>query len=194
VIAGGAPLVAVTLSVLILGEQLRTPLVIGALLIVAGALALAAERARPESFRAIGLVYAILCTLFYATRDNVVRGLADGTDVAPQLAGATTILSGSALLLAFLVATRRRRLIADIRAAAPAFALPGVLWGASYAPLFEAFYRSPVSVVSPLVATECLFSVTFAVVLLRRSELVGRPLVVGALLVVAGGVLIGAFR
>ncbi|MGE5272419.1 MAG: EamA family transporter, partial [Verrucomicrobiota bacterium] len=83
---------------------------------------------------------------------------------------------------------------AGIRREGPHFVLPGVLWGASYAFLFEAFYRSPVTIVSPLVATESLFAVVLAVLLLRRTELVGRHLVVGAALVVAGGALIGAFR
>jgi drug/metabolite transporter (DMT)-like permease len=51
-----------------------------------------------------------------------------------------------------------------------------------------------VSVVSPLVATESLWGVTLSALLLRRHELVGPRLVAGAALVVAGGVLIGAFR
>jgi uncharacterized membrane protein len=51
-----------------------------------------------------------------------------------------------------------------------------------------------VSVISPLVATESLFGVVFAALVLRRSELVGRHVWLGALLIVAGGTLIGAFR
>jgi drug/metabolite transporter (DMT)-like permease len=194
VIAGAAPLVAVTIAVIALDEPVRVPLIGGAVLIVVGGLALIAERVRPESFRAIGLVFAFGCTVFFATRDNVVRWLASDTDVPPQLAAATTILTGATLILAYLVVARRGRLVADLRRSAVPFALPGLLWGASYASLFEAFYRARVSIVSPLVATESLFSVLLAVLLLRRTELVGRHLVLGALLVVAGGALIGAFR
>ena len=69
-----------------------------------------------------------------------------------------------------------------------------MLWGSSYAFLFEAFFRSRVSIVSPLVATESLFAVLLSVLFLRRTELVGRHLVVGVCLVVGGGALIGAFR
>ncbi len=194
VIAGAAPLVAVTIAVIALNEPLRAPLLAGAVLIVAGGLALVAERVRPDSFRPIGLVFSFGCTVFFATRDNIVRWLASDTHVAPQLAAAATILSGTALILVYLVVTRRARLFGDLRRAAAPFAVPGLLWGASYASLFEAFYRARVSVVSPLVATESLFSVLLAVLLLRRTELVGRHLVVGAVLVVAGGALIGAFR
>lgn len=194
VIAGAAPLVSVTIAVTALGEPLRAPLVVGAVLIVVGGLALVAERERPASFRAIGLAFSFACTLFFATRDNVVRWLASDTTVAPQLAAATTILAGTAVLLAYLAVDRRGRLLGELRRGALPYLLPGVLWGASYASLFEAFFRARVTVVSPLVATESLFSVLLARLLLRRSELVGRHLVVGALLVVAGGALIGAFR
>ncbi|HEV8098130.1 MAG TPA: EamA family transporter, partial [Gaiellaceae bacterium] len=113
---------------------------------------------------------------------------------APQLAASVTILSGTVLIFLVLLVTRRRRVFADIAREGPYFILPGLLWGASYAFLFEAFYRSRVSVVSPLVATESLFAVLLAVLLLRRTELVGRHLLLGAALVVAGGALIGAFR
>ena len=194
VIAGAAPLVAVTIAVIALDEPVRAPLIGGAVLIVVGGLALIAERVRPDSFRVIGLAFSFGCTLFFATRDNVVRWLASDTKVAPQLAAAATILSGASLLFVYLLATRRSRFWADLRPAVAPYLLPGLLWGASYASLFEAFFRARVSVVSPLVATESLFSVLLAVLLLRRTELVGRHLVLGAVLVVAGGALIGAFR
>jgi uncharacterized membrane protein len=194
VIAGAAPLVAVTIAIVALGEPAKLPLIAGAVLIVAGGLALIAERDRPESFRMIGLVYAFGCVVLFATRDNVVRHIASDSTAAPQLAASVTILSGTVLIFLVLLVTRRRRVFADIAREGPYFILPGLLWGASYAFLFEAFYRSRVSVVSPLVATESLFAVLLAVLLLRRTELVGRHLLLGAALVVAGGALIGAFR
>jgi len=194
VIAGAAPLVAVTIALIFLGEPLRAPLVVGAVLIVCGGLALVAERVRPDAFRMIGLVFSFACTILFATRDNIVRWLAKDSTVPPQLAAAVTIFAGAMLMLAYLVVRRGPRAFADIRREGPPYVLPGLLWGSSYAFLFEAFFRSRVSVVSPLVATESLFSVALAVLLLRRTELVGRHLVLGAMLVVAGGALIGAFR
>jgi drug/metabolite transporter (DMT)-like permease len=194
VIAGAAPLVAVTIAILVLGEPASAPLLVGAVVIVGGGLALVAERARPENFRAIGLVYTFGCTILFATRDNVVRHIASDSTVPPQLAAAATIFSGTVLVFLVLLVTRRGRVFAEIRREGPHFVLPGVLWGASYAFLFEAFYRSRVTIVSPLVATESLFAVLLAMLLLRRTELVGRHLMLGAALVVAGGALIGAFR
>ena len=60
--------------------------------------------------------------------------------------------------------------------------------------LFEAFYRGRVSVVSLIVATESLWGVTLSWLVLRKSEHVGPRLVLGAILVVTGGVLIGVYR
>ena len=194
VVVGAAPLVAVTIALTALGEPASAPLLIGAALIVLGGLALAGERDRPDQFRAVGLVLAFGSVVLFATRDNVVRHLAEDTTVDPQLAAATTILAGCAVMAAYLLATRGPRMAGDVRRVFAPFALPGVLWGLSYAALFEAFYRSRVTVVSPLVATEALFGVLFAAIVLGRSELIGRHVVAGAALIVAGGVLIGVFR
>jgi drug/metabolite transporter (DMT)-like permease len=194
VIAGAAPLIAVTIAVTALDEPATLPLLAGAVLVVAGGIALVAERDRPEHFRTIGLAYSFGCTVFFATRDNVVRHIAADSAVPPQLAASVTILSGTVLVFVVLLILRRRRVFADLAREGRHFVVPGVLWGASYAFLFEAFYRSRVSIVSPLVATESLFAVLLAVLLLRRTELVGRHLLLGAALVVGGGALIGAFR
>jgi drug/metabolite transporter (DMT)-like permease len=194
VIAGAGPLVAVTIAFAILDEPVEPALVAGAVLIVLGVFALAGERDRPEHLRFVGLVLALGSTVFFATRDNIVRWLSEDTAVDPQLAAAATIVSGSAVMAAYVVARRGKRTFGDVRRAFPPFALPGVLWGLSYAAIFEAFYRGRVSVVSPLVATEALFGVLLAAVIIGRSELIGRHVIVAAGLIVSGGALIGAFR
>ena len=78
----------------------------------------------------------------------------------------------------------------ELRAFAPA----GVMFGLSYVCLFEAYFHGPVTVVSPLVATECLWGVGLSALVLGASEGVGLRLALGAVLVVAGGVLIGVSR
>src|SRR5262245_55421870 len=47
VLVGVAPLVSVSIALIALGEPVRAPLVVGAVLIVLGGLALAGERVRP---------------------------------------------------------------------------------------------------------------------------------------------------
>lgn len=191
VVFGAAPLVSVTIALLLLGEPARVPLLAGAVLIVAGGVELARERNRPGHVRTIGLVYAFLVTVLFSARDNLLRWLLRGETVSPAVAAAAALLGGTLLLAAVLAPRIRSR--PRLRDTAP-FLGTGALFGLSYVSLFEAYYRGRVTVVSPLVATESFWGVGLSLLLLRRTELVGRRLVLGALLVVAGGALIGAFR
>jgi drug/metabolite transporter (DMT)-like permease len=194
VVVGMAPLVSVLIAIVLLHEPVEAALIVGAVLIVAGGAALAFERVRPEGFRMIGLVAAVVTTVLFASRDNLVRWLSGSTTTQPLVAAAATFIGGSLVMAAYILLTRRSGLGKPLAAATRAFLPAGICFGLSYICLFEAFYRGKVTVVSPLVATESLWGVLLAAVLLGRSELVGRRLVAGALLVVAGGVLIGAFR
>jgi drug/metabolite transporter (DMT)-like permease len=184
VIVGAAPLVTVALGLLVLDEPFELALLVGAALIVVGGTALVWERLRPESFRAVGIVWAIGCTVLFASRDTFVRWFSGETPVA-STAGAAATLFGGSLVLGLLA----RR--APWRRALP-FVPAGLCFGLSYVFLFEAYYRGRVTVVSPLVATEALWGVGLSALLIGRSELVGRRLVLGAVLIVAGGILIGA--
>jgi drug/metabolite transporter (DMT)-like permease len=185
VMVGAAPLVAVAIALIVLDEPLRLPLLIGAFGIVAGGVLLAAERDRPGHIRRLGLFYAAAAAVLFATRDNLARGL--HTHSTPGTAAAATLLAGT---VAAAVWTRRAPTGRELRLLAPA----GVLFGLSYVCLFEAYFRGRVSVVSPLVATESLWGVGLSALLIRKTEGVGRRLALGALLVVAGGALIGATR
>ena len=185
VAAGAAPLVAVAIAIVFLGEPVRAPLLLGALAIVAGGALLAAERDRPGHLRTRGLLYAAAAATLFATRDNVVRAL--HAHASPETAAAATLVAGSLLAAAW---TRRAPTRPELKRLAPA----GILFGLSYVCLFEAYWRGRVTVVSPLVATESLWGVALSVLLIRHTEGVGRKLAVGAILVVAGSALIGAFR
>lgn len=191
VTVGTAPLFAVATALVFLDEPLVAGLVLGAALIVTGGILLASDRSRPEHFKRVGLVYALIGTIAFAIRDTLVRWLGtDVTDVDPKLAAFVTMLTGLTIAVVFALATRTRLTSGDARAFIPA----GVCYGLSYVFLFEAFYRGRVSVVSPIVATEALWGVTLSWLVLRRSEHVGVRLFAGAALVVVGGVLIGVYR
>jgi uncharacterized membrane protein len=194
VLMGTAPLFAVAIALGALHEPLRAPLLAGAALIVAGGIALAGERVRPDDFRRLGMVLAVLGTLMFAMRDNLLRWLAGNTETHALVTAPVTLLAGTATVAAYLVATRGRDWARGYGRALRVFLPAGLLFGLSYVSLFEAYYRGRVTVVAPLVATESLWGVAFSVLLLRRSELVGRRLFVGAALIVAGGALIGASR
>ena len=192
VVLGLAPLVSVAIAVVLLGEPLKAPLAVGALLVVAGGVELARERDRPQHVRLIGLAYAFVAVVLFSTRDNLLRWLSTGASPPPPAVAATASLLGGGLVLAAILAPRvaRRPPLRDVMP----FIGAGLLFGLSYVCLFEAYYRGRVTIVSPLVATESLWAVGLSALVLRHTELVGRRLAFGALLIVAGGVLIGATR
>ncbi len=189
-IFGSAPLVSVAIALVFLGEPVSAPLMAGAVLIVAGGVELARERDRPKHLRAIGLVYAFVAVILFSSRDNLVRWLAGSTSAPPAAAAAAALLGGLVCALVVVGPTLGR---GAARRALP-FVPAGLCFGLSYVATFEAYYRGRVTVVSPLIATEALFGVALSVWLLRDTELVGKRLAAGAVLIVAGAVLIGAFR
>ena len=94
----------------------------------------------------------------------------------------------------YLLIVRRQGLPGKLRAALPAFAAAGVTLGLAYASLVEAFDHGRVSIVAPLNATQSLWAVILAAVLIGRSEEIGRRTVFSGLLVVAGGAMISVLR
>ena len=185
VAVGAAPLVAVVIALVFLGEPVKAPLLIGAVLVVSGGVLLAAEKDRPGHLRARGLLFAGGAATLFATRDNLVRALHG--HAAPETAAAATLVAGTLLAWAW---TRRPPTRRELARLTPA----GLLFGLSYVCLFEAYWRGRVTIVSPLVATESLWGVFLSYLLIRHTEGVGRKLAVGAALIVVGGALIGAVR
>ena len=190
VAVGMAPLVSVAIALALLDEPAKPLVVLGAFAIVLGGAALALEGSRPAHVRRLGLVFALGTMVLFASRDSLIRRLSIGTEIDPAVAAAATLGSGTVVILVSLLLARRPVSLRPVVTVLPT----GLSYGLSYILLFEAFYRGRVSVVSPLVATESLWTVVLALLFLRPHEHVGVRLLLGALLVVAGGVLIGLFR
>jgi DME family drug/metabolite transporter len=194
VAVGTAPLLSSGLAVVALGEPMRPALLVGTLLVVLGGASLAWERERPAHFAAYGIVLALLCAVLFAFRDNLVRDLTLDSGVEP-LVGTTASLFGAAIALILAVAVRTpRQTAARLRASARPFLPAAVLLGVAYTALFLALDRGKVTIVAPLNATQSLWAVLFAAVLLRQHEQIGRRLVLAAVLIVAGSALVAATR
>jgi drug/metabolite transporter (DMT)-like permease len=190
VVLGSAPLASVTIALILLGEPFKWPLIVGAVLIVGGGVELARERGRPAHVRRRGYIFAFAATILFSARDNLTRWLAGTTDVPPGTAAAAALAGGLLLILVVLGPRVRGRLA--LKPMLP-FLGVGLVFGLSYVSLFEAYYRGRVTVVSPLVATESLWGVALSLLLIRHTELVGRRVLAGAALIVAGGALIGIY-
>jgi drug/metabolite transporter (DMT)-like permease len=191
---GTAPLISILLAALLLDEQLRPPLLVGAGLIVLGGVAIASEATRPTGVGVQGSVLALLCAVLFAARDNIIRWGALDADSSPVLASSATLVSAATVLLAYQTLSRREGARSAFRQAVPAFAPAGLTLALGYGTLLWALDRGRVSVVSPLNATGSLWAVLFAALLFGQSDRINRHTFLAAVLVVAGGALIGAFR
>jgi drug/metabolite transporter, DME family len=192
ILFGMAPLFSALIAIAAFGEPLRWPLAAGTLLVVAGGVALAWERERPVDYRAYGAVLAVTVAVAFGLRDNVARAVSEDVAADPVAQAAAIMLGASIVLLANLL--RRPSAVPRLRTAFAPYASSGVVTALAQVALFEALDRGRVTVVAPLVGTGVLWTVVFAAIFLGRSELVGRRLVVVALLVVAGSALVGATR
>ena len=130
----------------------------------------------------------------FGVRDNLVRDAARHSHPPPLLATAATLLGAVVVLVVYVLVLRRR----DLRSEAPAVdgGLPPAGLDARrrlHVP-GRGLSHGRVTVVSPLNATQSLWGVVFAALLVGRSEMIGRRTVLAGLLVVAGSALIGATR
>lgn len=195
ILIGTAPLLSVGIALTILDEPFRAWLLAGTVLVVAGGAMLALERVRPEHFRPIGAVLALLCALLFAIRDNVTRWAARDTHPPPLVAALVALAAAFALVATHVLLTRRGFLRSDLRRAFAAYAPAGAVVGLGYMSLLVAFDHGRVSIVAPLNATQSLWAVVFSALLLgRHHEMISRRLVTAGVLVVAGSALIGVVR
>jgi drug/metabolite transporter (DMT)-like permease len=196
ILIGTTPLLSVAIALTLLDEPFRPWLLVGTVLVVGGGALLAFERSRPEHFRALGAALALMCALLFAIRDNVTRWAARAAHPPPALvAAAVAIAAAFALVTTYVLVTRPRALQGRVWPAVVAYAPAGVALAAGYVFLLVAFDHGRVSIVAPLNATQSLWAVVFAAVLIgRHLEGIGRRLVVAGALVVAGSAVIGVVR
>lgn len=194
IVIGVAPLVSAVLAITFLGEPAHAGLLAGTVIVVAGGAALASERARPTHFRVLGAAVAGVCAVMFGIRDNLVRDASRHAHPPPLLATAATFVGASLILLAYLLVVRRQELRERFRPAIRSFLPAGLTLGVAYIFLVEGLGHGRVTIVAPLSATQSIWGVIFAALLIGRSEMIGRRTVLAGLLIVAGGALIGATR
>jgi drug/metabolite transporter (DMT)-like permease len=195
IIIGTSPVLAALLAIVLLDERLSLGLGIATALIVVGTMALAWEPGRPAAFRPIGLVLAGLCSALFALVGIIMRWAGSGTEASPILAAVVTLGTGGVVTSTLLAVLRRRFHLAQVPMLARAFLPAGVICGTSYIMILEAYDRGRVTVVAPLTATESLWAVLGAALVLgRAADAIGWRVVVAAVLIVAGGILVSVAR
>jgi drug/metabolite transporter (DMT)-like permease len=179
-----APIFAVLLAIATLGERLTPDLAAGVAGVVAGGALLAYRSRDDRTWRRRDLVLPLLAALGFALRDIISRrGLMSYPEPMVAAAGATL---ASVVLMWTLTGTGLVRIRATRPAGLGFLALSSACESLAYLTMWRAMATAPVSVVSPLVHAQPLFTILLAMIFLRDVERLTWRVVVASLLVVAG--------
>jgi drug/metabolite transporter (DMT)-like permease len=189
------PVFAFGLGVALLGERpgllvsLGTPTIVCGLVLVFLAESTAGPKERILTIKTLGYLLAIGAAASFASRDVISRHVVSG--IAPPLVAAGFALAiGGSMLLTVIhrdVANSLRRLPSRYIVIC---GLAGICQGLAVAFLFQALSRAPVTVVSPINASNPLITLALAHLFLRRLESINLLLVLGTLLSVGGVVMV----
>ena len=192
IVMGSAPMLSVLIAFAALAEPIRLDVLAGTLAIVLGGSALAFERGRTQRSHLRGALLAGTCAMLFAVRDNLLRSLATGQHAAPFAAATATLVGATAVIGLYILCVRPTAATAQIGRTFVRFVPAGTALAVGYGFLLTAVAHGRVSVVSPLNATGSLWAVALAALTFRRTEQIGGYTLAAAILIVIGGVTIGA--
>lgn len=188
------PLVAFMLGMLLLGERPNflvsagTPVIVGGLLMVVLAGNIGSTE-RVLTTRNIGYLLAIGAATAFASRDVISRHIVTGT--APALVTAAFALAIGGIMLLMLL---HRDVAQSLRRAPGGYlamcGIAGIFQGLAVAALFQALSRAPVTVVSPIYASQPMITLFLIHIFLKRLETISPLLVAGTLISIGGVALV----
>jgi uncharacterized membrane protein len=182
-----APLFAVAIAMVFLGERPTPVLLAGAVAIAGGSTLLARKSPHEARWRRRDMIFPALGALGFALRDNLSRwGLRDYGDSLAAAAAATL----TSLLVMWICAAARRTRLRLPRTSLLFFVLSGICEGSAYLLMWRALAIGDVSVVSPLVNSHSIVAIALAAIFLRDLERVTWRIVLAAALIVAGVALV----
>ncbi len=188
------PLMAFAIGFLILDERPNLLITAGTPVIVGGLMMVMIPRKRVEGaveIRKLGYLLAFGGSLAFVTRDAISRHVLGGLALAPPfVVSGFALVIGGAILFAFI----HRGVINSIRNQPTRYVaiccLAGLLQGMAVASLFHAFSRAPVTIVTPIYASQPIIALALASVFLRQLESVDWLLAAGTVLSVAGVIMV----
>jgi len=152
--------------------------------------AAAAIRVGVRGRTAAGVAFAFTAAVAYGSSQVLARqGV---SDLAPPLVGSLIALFWGTLGFALIAVRNLHTNGGNIRRGAMFFGAAGMFSAMGVVLMFQALSRGQVVVISPVLATNPLFTLVLAALFLRGVERITSRIVVGALLVVAGVVVLSA--
>ena len=197
------PLMAFAIGFLILGERPNLLVTVGTPIVVGGILLVVMPRPSTSSgrtgaagsgqieVRKLGYLLAIGGSMAFVTRDALSRHVLGSLALAPPfVVSGFALVFGGAILFAFI----HRSVINSVRNLPMKYVgiccLAGLLQGLAVASLFHALSRAPVTIVTPIYASQPIIALALASVFLRQLESVDWLLAAGTVLSVAGVILV----
>ena len=193
--AGLQPVIAFTLGVILLGERPDLLVIVGTPIIVVGLFLVVMPRGNrgpsdgSANVRHFGYVLAVAAAATFASRDVISRHVA--SDLIDPLVSAGLALTVGGVILGVILSRQVATTVGSLpRNYLLLCALAGVFQGLAVASLFQALSRAPVTVVSPIYATQPLITLILAHIFLRRLETIDILLAVGTMVSVVGVVFV----
>lgn len=188
-IVNTSPIFSSVFAVLLLGEVWLTQNILGTCLVILGVVILSTSRPASEEWNKKDIVYPLLAAVAFGISTTFRKS---GLTIVPVplLAAAVTLASAFIVLLA-LVWFRGGRQILRFNRRCSSWLLSGaVVNSGAILSFFSALNVGTVVRVEPLVACNPLLTILWASIFLRQFETLSWRVVVGALVTVAGTVLV----
>ena len=188
---GAEPLFATAIAVSVLHEQPAVPVYVGTVLIVASVWTISAGESGSTNWRPLDALFPLGAALVSAISQTLRK---QGLNILPDpfVAAATVTSVTLTLLMIFLISTNRAGQLRMKRESFLLFFSAALVALSAQIANFIALSRADVSVIIPLLNTTPLFAVLFSGLFLRGMETVNPRILLGAILMVAGVVIITA--
>ena len=193
--AGLQPVVAFILAVILLGERPDLLVIVGTPIIVVGLFLVVMPRRGSASVdgvadvKRLGYLLAIGAAATFASRDVISRHVV--ADLIDPLVSAGLALAIGGTILAVILHRQVAKSIMTIpKNYLLICILAGVFQGLAVASLFQALSRAPVTVVSPIYASQPLITLILAHFFLKRLETIDFLLALGTMVSVVGVILV----
>jgi uncharacterized membrane protein len=190
-LANLSPLVSSALAILVLGERVTLPILVGTLVIVAGT-TLLSSGGRSHGVRPRQLLVPLMSALCFGVVAVLRKiGLAD---MGPVAGFAVNVSAAFVAFTAFLLTVGQRAAMGCRRQSLPYFVAAGVAENLSVLLIIVALTVGSVSVVAPLSSVSPIFVLVLSFFFLRGIELLNARIVGGTVLIVVGVYLLTALR
>ncbi|MBI2985582.1 MAG: DMT family transporter [Deltaproteobacteria bacterium] len=194
-VRASTPLFSALFAILFLGERMTLPIFFATLLIIAG-ITLLSHRGggSVQKIRLLYILYPLMASLI-AGFSQVLRKFGLAAVPHPFLAAAVTASSSFAVSVLLLLASGGRKSNFNLnRECLPFYLAAGVTVSLGMASMYYALDLGKVTVVVPLSGTGPLFALALSAIFLRDVERVTLKIVMGACLIIGGGLLITIWK